>query len=322
MRFPGSRAGRSRRMIVVAIVALFCSLVAFHSVGTGMTAVADNVSCRSWRFVTRSRRLWVVAGVVISTRRSGRSLGNSRTTTPARGRTTSTVRSMRSSARRTRSVSADQDSFICGAQFGESNHWMEALNDAGSYATNSARILQPFDFAGRTGNLVLRCGQQVTGWRPHALDGSVAYGPARPDFPILRIRARSCFPRNGVGFDFSSSEKDCGTGRNGLRGIHVFNNYTRRLDINSPGTCFTAADDMANHSRSRCRRSHIELWGSDAGGTNFRLLAWLQRALNFTRGYWSFQHVGYNGGKEGNPSNVTYHWHAIGFDGPAPADRP
>ena len=47
----------------------------------------------------------------------------------------------------------DNDSFICGQQFGESNHWMEGMNDQDSYVNNSFRILQPFDFAGRTSNL-------------------------------------------------------------------------------------------------------------------------------------------------------------------------
>ena len=48
----------------------------------------------------------------------------------------------------------DNDSFICGQQFGESNHWMEGMDDGGQYVMNSNRIRQPFDFAGRTGNVV------------------------------------------------------------------------------------------------------------------------------------------------------------------------
>ena len=32
---------------------------------------------------------------------------------------------------------ADNDSFICGQQFGESNHWMEGMDDGGQYVMNS-----------------------------------------------------------------------------------------------------------------------------------------------------------------------------------------
>src|SRR5262249_37231784 len=45
-------------------------------------------------------------------------------------------------------------------------------------------------------------------------------------------------------------------------------------------------------------------------------------ALSFTRGYLSFQHAQYNAAKFNSTNTMTYHWHAIGFDGPVlPTDR-
>ena len=51
-------------------------------------------------------------------------------------------------------VLRQMNSFFCGPEFGESMHWMEAFDDGGDYVYNSARIRQPFDFAGRTGTVV------------------------------------------------------------------------------------------------------------------------------------------------------------------------
>ena len=45
-------------------------------------------------------------------------------------------------------------------------------------------------------------------------------------------------------------------------------------------------------------------------------------ALSFSRGYLSFQHAQYNAAKFNSTNTMTYHWHAIGFDGPVlPTDR-
>ena len=39
-------------------------------------------------------------------------------------------------------------------------------------------------------------------------------------------------------------------------------------------------------------------------------------SLNFTRGYVHFQHSQYDSEKFNSTDTMTYHWHAIGFDGP------
>ena len=36
-----------------------------------------------------------------------------------------------------KTVQPDSDSYICGEQFGESNHWMESMDDNGQYVMNS-----------------------------------------------------------------------------------------------------------------------------------------------------------------------------------------
>ncbi len=216
---------------------------------------------------------------------------------------------------------ADNDSFICGEQFGESNHWMEALNDGGSYVMNSLRARQPFDFAGRTGNVVWDVDAKTEGlhsfWPEVWLTDEPVQGP-HLDWPGTHI-----YPRNGIQLEFST---DWCNGGNALRHIKVFSNY-QAATYDSLGTlqtqCFTTQNDMANHFQLKINSNHIDLWASDAGGINFRKVASTDVAtLPLTRGYLSFQHAQYNAAKGGAPTNVTYHWHALGFDGPMlPTDR-
>lgn len=214
---------------------------------------------------------------------------------------------------------ADNDSFICGAQFGESNHWMEALNDGGAYIINSLRARQPFDFAGRTGNVVFDVDAKTNG--PHSFWPEVWLTDEPVQGPHLDWPGTHIYPRNGIQFEFSADW--CPNG-NALRDIKVFSNYQPVTTYTALGTqCFTAQDDMANHFQLKISSNHIDVWASDAGGVNFRKVAGTDVAtLPLTRGYLSFQHAQYNAAKSGSPSNMTYHWHALGFDGPTlPTDR-
>jgi hypothetical protein len=248
--------------------------------------------------------------------------------------------------RTTKKVQPDNDSFICGAQFGESNHWMETINDFGKYDTsvrlpdgthpqisqgyyvaNANRIRQPFDFAGRTGNIVFDVDAHVDGSgndRPHGWWPEVWLTDQPMQGPHLDHPGTHLFPQNGIGFVLN----DCPGARtnqevNSLNQIAVFNNYKEKdLKIPSPHDCFTTRADDANHFQIKVSQTHVEFWGSNKGGTNFRMLASVNVSLNFSRGYLSFEHASYNAAKYGSTNTSTYHWHAIGFDGPIlPADR-
>ena len=106
-----------------------------------------------------------------------------------------------------------------------------------------------------------------------------------------------------------------------MREIDTFTNYQETVNtVRSP--CFTTQADNANHFQIKISQSHIEVWASDAGGTNFRQISSSNIPLSFSRGYVSFEHTQYNAAKFNSTDTMTYHWHAIGFDGPVlPADR-
>ena len=218
---------------------------------------------------------------------------------------------------------ADNDSFICGQQFGESNHWMEGMDDNGQYAMNSLMARQPFDFAGRTGNVVWDVDAKTEGG--HSFWNEVWLTDEPVPAPHLDHPGTHTYPRNGVMLLFDGDW--CGDGygqqlHNALRQITVFTNY-QQTDYSVRGPCFTTQSDHANHFQFKISQTHMEVWASDAGGANFRNIGTVNTpALPFTRGYVSFQHAQYNAHKFNSTATMTYHWHALGFDGPViPADR-
>jgi hypothetical protein len=234
---------------------------------------------------------------------------------PAQNQVDNYAPSLAQFCKTTKMVQPDGDSFICGAQFNESNHWMDSMNDNGNYALNSARIRQPFDFAGRTGNIVFDVDNKTEG--PHSFWTEVWITDQPVQGPHVDHPGTHIYPRNGVGFVFNADW--CGgglQGANALREIDVFQNYDETVNtVRSP--CFTTMADMANHFQIKISSTNIEVWASDAGGANFRMISSTNLPpLPFTRGYVSFEHAQYNAAKFNSTNTMTYHWHAIGFDGP------
>ena len=188
------------------------------------------------------------------------------------------------------------------------------MDDNGQYVNNSARIRQPFDFANRTGNIVFDVDAKTEG--PHSFWNEVWITDLPVQGPHVDHPGTHSYPRNGVGFVFDADW--CGgalQSANALREIDTFTNYRETVNtVRSP--CFTTQADMANHFQIKISKSHIEVWASNAGGANFRRISSNNIPLSFTRGYLSFQHSQYNAAKFNSTDTMTYHWHAIGFDGP------
>ncbi len=217
---------------------------------------------------------------------------------------------------------ADNDSFFCGLEFNEPNHWMEAFNDNGNYVMDSARITQPFDFSGRTGVISFNVDAHTLG--EHDIWPEVWITDEPMQAPHLDHPGTHQFPKNGVGFIMNGAP--CGSTtfdgkHNALRNISVFKNYVQS-DLGTSFNCFTTEPDMANHFEIHISQNIIEFWGSDKDGTNFKKRDTFNVNLPFTRGYLHFQHAQYNAAKDGPTNTGTFHWHGLGFDGPViPADR-
>lgn len=238
-------------------------------------------------------------------------------------------------------VVPNRDSFVCGREFDEPNHWMTALNDAGGAPLISAMILQPFDFAGRTGTLVFDVDAKTAGghsWWPEVW---ITDRPQAVPHATTPREGPPLAPRNGIGIVFAGANcptkalsgttpSDYGVGWGAVSQVVVVRGYrAQNIDfrpVEQP--CYRVRADHANHFELRISPSRVELWASDftpnlgVSFPNFRRVLSASVRVPFTRGFVHFEQAHYNGEKAGVSSMQTYHWHGIGFDGPAlPAVR-
>jgi hypothetical protein len=236
------------------------------------------------------------------------------------------------------------DSFMCGPQFTdpvmggpESNHWMEAFYDDGDYAYTSARINQPFDFAGRTGTFAVTVDAKTGGnhgwWIELWLTDEPTVAPHNANPSTV------AYPRNGLGLRFMDRCGGANDERVNVEQLVLVRNYAETtLPMTRPADgCILTKPDRHNHLEVRVSQNRVEVWGSDrgidgcggqpqcTGHSTFRLMAVADNLnLPFTRGYWHVQHAQYNAEKfcadgGSNPATCghqTYHWDNIGFDGP------
>lgn len=233
-------------------------------------------------------------------------------------------------------VNADHDSFFCGSEVPEPEHWMEAFNDGGSYQYNDGMIRQPFDFSNRTGTIQYGVDAKNAGSHGWWTETWISDQPAPgPNFQEL---VGSCCdeetqPANAVGIAFDAT---CGasipSGNNGapLTGvgtIRIMRNHTMTAIPNDLGDnthCVTAQPDSANLIQIKLSTTHVEVWMSNHGSNVLQEVAsaTISPALPFSVGYVHFEHVQYNAAKnfpgiqQGLTPYQTYHWHDMGFDGP------
>jgi hypothetical protein len=242
-------------------------------------------------------------------------------------------------------VSAPQDSFFCGSEVPEPEHWMEAAQVDGNigYTYNDARIRQPFDFAGRTGKINFGVDAKQAGhgwWVETWITDQQAPGPDSQH--MTTNDGNTAAPRNGIGIilngdcgidasQFPADFKKEGTGLAGVTDMLIVKDYVVVADLNSSpqnevgfnNGCVKTKDDVQNMFQARMSTNRLELWGSDAGTNVMHLMyaANLNPVLPFSVGYVHFIHGTYNPDKAQNVEGganmfQTYHWHDMGFDGP------
>ena len=239
-------------------------------------------------------------------------------------------------------VDAPFDSFFCGSEVPEPEHWMEAIDDHDGYVYNGARIRQPFDFTNRTGTVqwgVDAKNSSTHGWWLETwVTDTPTMGPNTQDPNSINTSA----PKNGIGFVFSvgcNSSSDIpefylhGRALTGVENAWVVRNYNfaENLGTYFPPTvnevgfnqgCVTTQDDSSNMFQLKLSTTRAEIWASDHGSNVLHRMfaAPINPPLPFSVGYVHFMHVHYNPGKAGGCCGAsffqTYHWHDMGFDGP------
>jgi hypothetical protein len=227
------------------------------------------------------------------------------------------------------------DVFMCGPEFGESMHFMDAFSAGGSYIFNNFRIQQPFDFANRTGAITFDVDAKTSGTHGWWIEMWVTDEPV----PGPHFNTFLSPPRNGFGIQFAGEcgtsipAGDAGTAKSNPSEIVLVKNYNvigPVITWRSAGgatmqlhDCYTTGPDAANHFKVLVNQSRIEVWATDAmphphvpGEPNYRKIATFDNlGLTFSRGFVHWQHATYNPGS-GVSQSQTYHWDNMGFDGP------
>lgn len=228
-------------------------------------------------------------------------------------------------------VLPNKDSFFCGHQFNESEHWMEAFDDQTGYQWNSAMIRQPFDFTNRTGRIVFDVDALTIGGHSFWTELWVTDEPIPA--PHLQVPGSEPSPKNAFALRLEGYVGLCPTdgahmtvGDMAIIRDYKFGTEGDLVPFNrDSNNCITTQDDHFNHFEVRLSKNRMEVWASDKSDDhgmtypNFRRLAWADNLnLPFTRGYVHFEHVMYNNEDKGTGTPYrTFHWDNIGFDGPS-----
>jgi hypothetical protein len=217
-------------------------------------------------------------------------------------------------------VAPPNDVRICNGKL------FESVNDGAQVANLDIYPKQPFDFAGRTGKVTFDVSADSDG--PHG---------AWPEFvitdkpvPGVRSAISGMVPSaaaNEVGFRLDGCWGYNALATN-LTGVALFfssKNWAYSEPTLHTVGCITRGSSIAmNHIEVRVSTDRIEVWGTDAGATTLKELAYADNlALGFTKGLVWMNDVHYNARKAIEPCicgtqwNHTFVWDNLGFDGPA-----
>jgi hypothetical protein len=213
-------------------------------------------------------------------------------------------------------VMTPNDVRICDGQL------FETVNDGGGVVNLDTYPKQPFDFAGRTGKVTFDV----------SADSDGSHG-AWPEFvitdkpvPGTRVTISGGTPAaaaNEVGFSMDA----CTSGPGGTTGVGTIfvtrNNVYSEPAFNGTGCVTKGSARSMNHFEVRISQNHLEVWGTDAGGTALKQLAVADNlGLTFTKGLVWLNDVHYNARKAVEPCdcwtqwNHTFTWDNLGCDGP------
>jgi hypothetical protein len=213
-------------------------------------------------------------------------------------------------------------------------HLFDTADDGGSQTVVAMYPRQPFDIAGRTGDVTFDVSNDTLG--PHAAWPAFVYTDQPVPTPYQHAAAIDTYARNSFGFtmDGASQGGSCPSGQWTVGSMFVTRDYA--LDQIAPGTspdgtfaqdgCVTESSDPAvmSHVEVQISVNQVTVWASDAGTSHLIKIAELDGAnLPLTRGLIWLEDAHYNAGKyPPGQRNNTFGWGDVGFDGPIlPRDR-
>jgi hypothetical protein len=217
-------------------------------------------------------------------------------------------------------VAPPRDVQICNGQV------HEALNDGEGQAALAMYPKQPFDISsGRTGTVVFDVGDDSEG--SHAAWPEFWWTDQPVPAPHSDLPGTTAFARNSFGFSMEGQCDGPNSGEDGGPGPYVGVGEMMETRANAfsdiPFTivgCVKKGSPTAlNHFEMRINQNRVEVWGSDAGSTAVRMLAYADGInLPLTKGVVWMVDAHYAACKFNDQCDHTFVWDNLGFDGVSP----
>jgi hypothetical protein len=205
-------------------------------------------------------------------------------------------------------------------------HWAEGFDDNHTFGYIAARIRQPFDFEGRTGTIQWEADARTSGSHGWWVETWITEDPV-PGVNVHNDQVVSS--KEAVGIELSlncgisaAGLGTAGAGKTGVARIMIAHDH-QITDAYDPFSgpmanqrCVATEQGVLNKFQFKVSQSRIEVWATDAGGTEFTRIAEADVSLPFSRGYVHISHVHYNAEKSDVTSYQSYQWARVAFDGP------
>ena len=192
---------------------------------------------------------------------------------------------------------------------------MEAFFDNGTQPTLALYPKQPFDIGGgRTGTVVFDVSADAESI--HANWPEFWWTDKPVPAPHGHLSSQDPYARHSFGF---SVAEQCAGNQVKVDKIMVTRNYAYQELPFTTVSCVTkgSATGALNHFELRVNTNRAEIWGTDAGSSAVKLLAYADNInLSFTRGLIWIEQVAYNACKFDTQCDHTLAWDNVGFDGP------
>lgn len=209
-------------------------------------------------------------------------------------------------------VTPPNDVRICNGQL------HEAVSDGGSQPILAMYPKQPFDIEGRIGTVVFDVSADAVG--PHSAWPEFWWTDQPIPAPGSQVPGQEPYARNSLGISIASDS--CGPDSTGVHQIMITRDYQHSVVPLTQAGCVTkgSAPSALNHFEIRVSVDRVEVYGSDPGSTDVRLLASADVAMPLTRGVIWIEDVHYNACKVDltiKQCDHSFTWDNVGFDGPA-----
>ncbi len=193
---------------------------------------------------------------------------------------------------------------------------IEAVNDGHESKTNlSMYPKQPFDIAGRTGTVSFDVSADSQG--PHAAWPEFWWTDQPVPTPHGDTEGYNASARNSFGFAIAGCNGD--SSRTGITMIAITRNYaTQNLGPIEQLGCVLkgSATGALNHFEVRINANGAEIWATDAGQTQLKLLARTSVSMPLSRGVIWLEDLHYNACKFDSQCDHAFAWDNVAFDGP------